>query len=153
MIDKYQSLTVEIARIGRYIKRIKTKEVAEIDPCLKGPHISCLYYIYKSNGTLTAKEITSICDEDKASISRSIEFLENNGYITCNCQNEKRYNSSLFLTEKGTIISEKITNKIDEIVDLTGIGLSEENRLNFYKTLFLISSNLKNIFDNYGDEN
>ena len=31
MIDRYQSLTVEIARISRYIKKIKTKEIADID--------------------------------------------------------------------------------------------------------------------------
>ena len=152
MIDRYQSLTVEIARISRYIKKIKTKEIADIDPSLKGPHISCLYYIYKSNGKMTAKEISDICDEDKASISRSIDYLETNGYLTCNCKTEKRYKSHLYLTEKGNEISEKITLKIDDIVDLAGIGLTEENRIIFYKSLFLISKNLKNIYDSYGDE-
>ena len=114
MIDKYQSLTVEIARISRYIKRIKTEEISQIDPSLKGPHISCLYYIYKNNGTMTAKEISDISDEDKASISRSIDYLENNDYITCKCKSEKRYKSPLFLTQKGKEISEQITRPIDE---------------------------------------
>jgi len=151
MIDRYQSLTVEIARISRYIKRIKTEEIAEIDPSLKGPHISCLYYIYKNNGTMTAKEISDICDEDKASISRSIDYLEHNGYLTCECKTEKRYKSPIFLTDKGTKISQQIKEKIDNIVELAGIGLTEENRINFYRTLFLISNNLKNIYDNYGE--
>jgi DNA-binding MarR family transcriptional regulator len=87
---------------------------------------------------MTAREISLICDEDKASISRSIDYLEHNGYLTCECKTEKRYKSPIFLTDKGAEISKQIKDKIDNIVELAGIGITEENRINFYKTLFLM---------------
>lgn len=153
MEDRFQLLTANIMKMGRYIKRIKSEEMADIEPDLKGPHVSCLYYIYKSNGTLTAKEITEICDEDKAAISRSLDSLEKDGYIVCESKTEKRYKSPISLTEKGKIVAAKTVKKVDKIVDIAGAGLTEENRKIFYESLALISKNLKNLYDGYGEKN
>ena len=153
MEDRFQLLTANIAKMSRYIKRIKSEEMADIEPGLKGPHVSCLYYIYKSNGTMTAKEITEVCDEDKAAISRSLDTLEKDGYISCESKTEKRYKSPISLTEKGKDVAVKVVKKIDKIVDLAGVGLSEENRKIFYESLALIGKNLKNLYDSYGENN
>ena len=153
MEDRFQLLTANIAKMSRYIKRIKSEEMADIEAGLKGPHVSCLYYIYKSNGTMTAKEITEVCDEDKAAISRSLDTLEKDGYISCESKTEKRYKSPISLTEKGKDVAVKVVKKIDKIVDLAGVGLSEENRKIFYESLALIGKNLKNLYDSYGENN
>ena len=153
MEDIFQLLTANIAKMSRYIKRIKSEEMADIEAGLKGPHVSCLYYIYKSNGTMTAKEITEVCDEDKAAISRSLDTLEKDGYISCESKTEKRYKSPISLTEKGKDVAVKVVKKIDKIVDLAGVGLSEENRKIFYESLALIGKNLKNLYDSYGENN
>ena len=153
MEDRFQLLTANIAKMSRYIKRIKSEEMADIEAGLKGPHVSCLYYIYKSNGTMTAKEITEVCDEDKAAISRSLDTLEKDGYISCESKTEKRYKSPISLTEKGKNVAVKVVKKIDKIVDLAGVGLSEENRKIFYESLALIGKNLKNLYDSYGENN
>ena len=79
-MDRFKNFTVLINNISRNIKRIKSEEMKDFD--LKTPHVSCIYYLYIENN-LTAKELTDICDEDKAQISRSIDYLENNGYIIC----------------------------------------------------------------------
>ena len=118
MEDRFQLLTANIAKMSRYIKRIKSEEMADIEAGLKGPHVSCLYYIYKSNGTMTAKEITEVCDEDKAAISRSLDTLEKDGYISCESKTEKRYKSPISLTEKGKDVAVKVVKKIDKIVEL-----------------------------------
>lgn len=152
MKDRFQLLTANIAKMSRYIKRIKSEEMADIEPGLKGPHVSCLYYIYKSNGTMTAKEITEVCDEDKAAISRSLDALEKDGYIYCESKTEKRYKSPLALTEKGRQVGEKVAKKIDRIVDVAGVGLTEENRKIFYESLALITENLKGLYDGYGEK-
>ena len=116
--------------------------MAEFD--LKSTHVSCLYYLYSEN-TLTAKELCDICDEDKAAISRSLEYLENNGYLKCESKTVKRYKSPIELTEKGKIIANKISEKIERILEEASIGLSEENRVIFYKSLSLISENLEKL--------
>ena len=150
MEERFKTFTVLISKINRCIRRIKTEEMDEFD--LKSPHVSCLYYLYKV-GTLTAKELGDICNEDKASISRSLDYLEKRGYITCESNLKKRYRSQLELSEKGFLIGEKIADKIDKILDLASTGLTEEKRKILYEGLTLICNNLENLCENYkGDK-
>ena len=151
-MELYHTLTTQIAKMSRSIKRIKSEEMADLDPGLKGPHVSCLYYIYKSDGTMTAKEISDVCEEDKAAISRSLDYLEREGYISSESKTEKRYKCPLSLTTKGQEVGVKIAEKIDKIVVMAGTGLSDENRKIFYETLSLINNNLKKLYDTYGEK-
>ena len=139
-MDRFETFTVLISKISRSIRKIKSKEMAKFN--LKSPHVSCLYYLYK-NGDLTAKNLCDICDEDKAAISRSIEFLEKNDFIKCESKAEKRYKSPLFLTEKGKEVGNILVEKIDRILDVASAGLKEEDRDIFYRVLFQISKNLE----------
>ena len=141
---------MQIAKCNRCIRKIKQEEMEMFD--LKGPHVSCLHYLYKSNGSLTLKELCDICDEDKAYISRAIDSLENDGYIECNSKTEKRYKSPLMLTEKGQKASIEIVKKIDQIVADAGIGVTPENREIFYKTFKTICDNLQKICEKYGEQ-
>ena len=118
---------------------------------LKGPHVSCLYYLYKSNGALTLKELCDICDEDKAYISRAVDSLEKDGYIECDSKTEKKYKCPLYLTEKGKVAAEKTVKKIDQIVISAGIGITQEDRDIFYKTFKTISDNLQKLCEKYGE--
>ena len=146
MEERFQTFTVLISKISRSIRKIKTEEMAEFN--LKSPHVSCLYYLYKE-GPLTAKELCDICDEDKAAISRSIVYLERDGYITCLTDAHKRYKSPLKLTAKGEEAGKRVADKIDGIINKAGEGLSEEDRTIFYRSLGMINDNLQEICKNY----
>ena len=148
MQERFQTFTVLIARLNRCIRKIKTEEMAEFD--LKSPHVSCLYYLYKSD-SLTSKELCDICDEDKANVSRSIEYLEKNGYLVCKSKTEKRYKSPLVLTEKGRMTGEHIVRKIDAILDAVSEGIPEEHRLIMYRSLSVLCGNLQKICDAYDE--
>ena len=148
MQERFQTFTVLIARLNRCIRKIKTEEMAEFN--LKSPHVSCLYYLYKSD-SLTAKELCDICEEDKANISRSIEYLEKNGYLVCKSKTEKRYKSPLVLTEKGRETGEYIVRKIDAILDSVSEGIPEEHRMIMYRSLSVICDNLQKICDAYDE--
>ena len=146
--ERFQTFTVLMAKISRCIRRIKTEEMAEFN--LKSPHVSCLYYLYKED-FLTAKELCDICEEDKANISRSIVYLETNGYITCLSNAQKRYKSPLSLTDKGREVGRRITEKIDGKLLSVGDGLDDESRAVMYRSLSIISDNLQKICDGYGE--
>ena len=148
MQERFQMFTVLITKINRSIRRIKTEEMAEFD--LKSPHVSCLYYLYK-NACLTAKALCDICGEDKASVSRSLEFLEEKGFVVCGTSAKKRYKSPLTLTEKGKEVGGRLAKKIDAVLEKAGAGLSEEDRAIFYRCLGIICENLQQICDNYDD--
>ncbi len=115
---------------------------------LKSPHVSCLYYIYKLR-SLTATELCDISMEDKAAVSRSIDYLEKNGYLSCKASStQKRYRAPLVLTEKGEITAKRIANKLDAILEKAGEGVSDEHRQILYRSLSVICQNLDTISEN-----
>lgn len=149
MEKKFQTFTTLVARCSRAIKRIKSNEMSEFN--LKAPHVSCLYYLYIASNPMTAKDLCDVCDQDKSYISKALESLENGGYIVCNSKTEKKYKCTLMLTEKGNEVAEKITKKIDKLVEKASIGLSENDRKIFYQCFNSIIYNLENITNNYGE--
>ncbi len=142
MNERFETFTVLIAKISRNIRKIKNQEMADYQ--LRSPHISCLYYLYMENG-LTATELCERCEEDKATISRCLDYLEKNGYLTCDTKSTKRYKSPLLLTEKGNEIAEKIAFKINTVLDEISSVLTEQERVQFYRSLMLISDKLDEI--------
>ena len=141
MQERFNTFTVLIAKLGRTIRRIKTEEMQEFD--LKSTHVSCLYHLYL-HGQLTSKQLADECDEDKAAVSRSLEYLENNGYIYTVKDATRRYKRPLDLTEKGREVAARISKKIEGYLSIANQGISDEDRLVMYKTLSTISENLQN---------
>lgn len=146
MQNRFETFTLLITSINRSIQRIKAEEMAEFD--LKSSHVSCLYYLYKQN-SLTARDLCDICGEDKANISRSVKYLEEHGYLVCESTAQKRYLSTLSLTEKGREVGRALAEKVDGILDSASRGLTEEERLIMYRSLTLINENLSKICDEY----
>lgn len=142
MQARFETFTVLINRISRNIRKIKNQEMAEYN--LRNAHVSCLYYLY-SGDNLTATDLCERCEEDKATISRALEYLEDHGYVICESRNGKRYKSPLVLTEKGRHVGKKIADKIDGVLDEISISLSEEERVAFYRSLSIISESLETL--------
>lgn len=146
MHSRYKAFTFLITKLNRCIHQIKTQVMSEFN--LKSSHLSCLYYIFKEN-SLTAKELSVICAEDKAAISRAIDFLEKEGYIACDSDAKKRYRAPLRLTQKGQEIGEVISKRIDEVLSVASFSVKKEERDVMYESLKTILNNL----EEYGKEN
>ena len=127
MQERFETFTVLINRISRNIRKIKNQEMADYD--LRSAHVSCLYYLYSSEG-LTSTDLCERCEEDKASISRALDYLEKNGYLSREAS-AKRYKSPLLLTEKGREMGRKIAEKIDSVLEAISGGLTDEERGEF----------------------
>lgn len=145
MQERFEMFTVLINRISRDIRRIKNQEMAAYH--LRSAHVSCLYYIYSLDG-VTSAELCEHCEEDKATISRALDYLEGNGFILRPCEGAKRYKSSLHLTEKGRAVGEQIAERIRSILDAVSHTLTEEERAAFYRSLSAISRSLGAIAQN-----
>ena len=142
MQERFEIFTVLINRISRNIKKIKNQEMAEYN--LRSAHVSCLYYIYTLKGA-TATDLCERCEEDKATISRALDYLDANGYITREVESTKRYKSPLLLTSKGKEVGKKIADKISGVLDTISVGLTDEERVAFYRSLAIISDSLEAI--------
>ena len=148
MQERFKNFTLLITKISRCIRKIKTEEMAEFN--LKSTHVSCLYYLYTFR-SLTSKELCEVCDEDKAAISRSLVFLEKNGYLEALEKDNKKYKRPIELTEKGRIAGKHIVERIDNILAISSEGVSEEERAILYRSLTKISENLQKVCDEYED--
>ena len=140
MEERFELFTALITKISRSIKKIKNQEVEEYG--LRSPHVSCLYYLYITDG-LTATELCERCEEDKATVSRSLDYLETNGYILCESKSAKRYKSPLYLTEQGRMVAAKVAAKISRVLDDVSAAMTEEERVAFYRSLAMISDSLE----------
>lgn len=147
-MERFKTFTVLIASLTRSIRKIKTEEMAKWK--LKSPHVSCIYYLYERR-SLTAKELCDICAEDKANVSRSIEYLEENGYIRCESKTLKRYKSHFELTEKGYEIGKSLSERVKLVLDKSSSGVSADERAIMYKSLMIINDNLQKMADEYAD--
>ena len=139
MEQRFETFTVLINRISRNIRKIKNQEMADYE--LRSAHVSCLYYLYTEEG-LTATALCERCEEDKATISRSLEYLVEKGFLTSPSRTAKRYKSPLILTEKGREVGKKIADKINGVLDEISVGLTEEERVALYRSLSIVSDSL-----------
>lgn len=126
MEKRFETFTVLVNRINRNIRKIKNQQMAEYG--LRSAHVSCLYYLYTDKG-LTATDLCECCEEDE-------------GYLCCESKTAKRYKSPLLLTEKREKIAGLIAGKIDWVLQEVSVGLTEEERLAFYRSLSIISDSL-----------
>ena len=145
MEERFETFTVLINRISRNIRKIKIQEMADYD--LRSVHVSCLYYLYTCKGA-TATDLCERCEEDKATISRALDYLETNGYLIRESKSTKHYKSPLILTDKGSLVGKKIADKICGVLDAISADLTEEERVAFYRSLSIISQSLENVSKN-----
>lgn len=146
MQERFEKFTMLIVKLARNIKRIKSLEMEEFE--LKSPHVSCLYYLNNNEG-LTFKQLCEACDEDKASVSRSVEHLVGKGLLTHSSTNINAYKSKILLTEEGKRIADEINKKISDVLEDAGKGVSDDERAIMYRSLTIISDNLEKISESH----
>ena len=139
MNQRFDAFVSGITACYKYIQRIKSMEMTEFG--LKGTHVMCLYYLRQNPAGLTAAQLCGLCAEDKAAISRTVSELRSRGYITT--LSEKAYRAMLTLTSTGQELARKFDHLIESWVAIGGDGLTDEERLGFYRSLSSITENLR----------
>lgn len=143
MTDRFDAFVSGITVCYKYIQRIKSAEMGEFG--LKGTHVMCLYYLRQNPEGLTASQLSTLCSEDKAAISRAVSELRKRGYVTSS--SEKNYRAPLRLTQAGQEIYAQMEPLIVNWTAAGGVGLTSEARTDFYESLALIAGNLRKKMD------
>lgn len=155
MDDRFEKLTTGVARIHKCVQKIKKYYMGTLG--LKGTHVMCIYFLATHPDGLTAASLCSLCQEDKAGISRILSDLQKNEYIDYTTSSDtKKYRAKAVLTDRGLQCAQKVTLLINESVDKASQNISPEDRVIFYRTLFTIADNLQNIctdLDSHSKEN
>ena len=144
MTERFETFVLSINRIYRAVQRIKTREMTELG--LKGTHVMCLYQLLRHKDGLTAAELSGLCLEDKAAVSRAVSRLEALGLVQLQAGGDKRrYRAKIHLTDAGIAAADKMTAATRRVVQKGGDGLTEEQRAVFYQALDMISKNLERL--------
>lgn len=141
MLNRFGAFVTGITACYKYIQRIKSMEMTEFG--LKGTHVMCLFYLHHNPEGLTAAQLSQLCGEDKAAISRTLGELETKGCLYTDTAGGKKYRAQLHLTPQGEQMAIRIDSLIEDWVCVGGEGLSQQEREDFYRVLGLIAENLK----------
>ncbi len=140
MIDRFELFATTITQIYKNLQRIKMQEMSGFE--LRGTYVMCLFELNRNPEGLTITQLSQLCGEDKAAISRTISELVKRGLVTSN--NNKKYRAPLVLTEEGQETANKIDALASTAVQAGSAGLTMEELKIFYKALTTISDNLNN---------
>ena len=145
MDTRFETFALSILELNRYIQRIKDIEMQKFG--LRAGHTMCLYYLGRHGEGLTATELTAMCSEDKAAISRTLSQLLGKKLVTCDIPEGKRaYRTLYFLTDSGREIVKSIDSRIEEIFSGGSEGLTDEQREALYTSMNTILKNLKKLY-------
>lgn len=143
MIRRFEEFSGAIACIHRQIQKIERAEMARYG--LKGPHVQCMLALARNPEGVTATRLCEICDKDKAAISRTVAELVAAGMVMRCGSGSKRYRVQLRLTEQGSRIAREVTSLTAKAVAQAGVGLSQEDRMIFYRVINQIASNIQQL--------
>lgn len=140
MIDRFELFTTTITQIYKNLQRIKMQEMSGFE--LRGTYTMCIFELNRNPEGLTITQLSQLCGEDKAAISRTVSELVKRGLVTSN--NDKKYRAPLILTKEGRETACKIDTLASTAVEAGSNGLTTEEIKIFYKALTTISNNLNN---------
>ena len=146
--DRFELFTTTITQIYKSLQKIKSHEMTEFQ--LKGTHVMCLFELHKHPEGLTITELSTLCEEDKAAISRTVSELIERELVSNN--SEKKYRAPIVLTTQGQEITARINEMAANAAIAGSADMSHEERMTFYQTLTNISDNLKNYIEQLNEK-
>ena len=143
MIKRFEQFSASVACIHRCIQKIERVEMAKYG--LKGPHAQCLLAMSRHPEGITASRLCTICDKDKAAISRTVAELEREGLIERCSVNGNRYRAPLRVTEQGRAAAAHVGERAKLAVEKASEGMTDDQRVTLYSVLNLIAGHLQTI--------
>jgi DNA-binding MarR family transcriptional regulator len=114
--QKYDSLGFLVNRASRSLLQLFNKRLAEAGLELKIDHVFLLFKIIENNNIHTQQQLAEITCTDKATVTRQLDFLENEKLIARKNDKIDRRNKRIEITEKGKKLIQKIEQEIKAIV-------------------------------------
>lgn len=142
MEKRFERFAAAVLEMNRYLQRIKEQEMRRFG--LRSAHTMCIFYLGQHPEGLTVTQLTEICREDKAAVSRNLSELSWMGLVSCSAPPDRRvYRDPYRLTERGTEIAAQVEARVSDALSACGRGLTEAQRDNFYTAAQIIISNLE----------
>ena len=126
MVSRFEQFTSAVFSINRCVQKIERVEMAKFG--LKGPQAQCLLAMVRYPEGITSSQLRTICDKDKAAISRTVADLEQEGMIRRVTHNGNRYRAMLMLTAQGLEAAQQVRERAQLAVEKASEGMTDEER-------------------------
>ena len=140
---RFEKFILSVEGIHKAVQKIKLSEAPKFG--LKSVHLFWLCELLKNSDGMTARELSEKSRINRSLVSREIEFLGENGYVTIAPSGKNGYNAKIILTDKGRETAVDIERAALDFQDRAGLGISEEELSSFYSTLDKILLNLSQL--------
>lgn len=131
--ERFTPFVLLIEKISKNIKRIADREMEQYG--LRSSHVMCMLQLAKTENGLSSSMLADACGVDKAFISRITNELLEKGYVTKEENTAKIYKTNFILTEKGKEINKKMTEIVNNYVNLVNQNVSKSDIETFYNVL------------------
>lgn len=138
--NRFEKFILAVEGIHKAVQKIKINEAPKFG--LKGVHLFWLCELLKSDEGMTACELAESTQINRSLVSREIETLSKNDYVTILPSGKGGYNAKLVLTEKGRAAATEIEAAALAFQRRAGAGISGDDLRTFYATLEKILENL-----------
>lgn len=138
MISRFEQFTFVVSAVYRHIQKLERDEMVKYG--YKGAFAQYLLAIARHPDGITCRGLCELCDKDKAAVSRIVSEMEEKGLVVREGHNERLYNASVKLTERGRAAADYVLERAGAAVD--AVGMTEEERAIFYDTFQHIAAKL-----------
>ena len=145
--DRFEIFSTSVLRLVRSVQVLKARKMAEYG--LKGTNAICLCRVLESETGLTATELASVCELDKAQVSRSMTELLQKGFVERDGGDERRYKQRYILTPTGQHAALDIRHTIAEIEEAVSKNIPPVALDHFYHTLYKLCDNFDVLLGKY----
>lgn len=135
--------------LGRYIGRIHNLFSYKLNQLLRQyeaditvDQFRLLTHLWKQDG-ISQQQLAVLVRRDRASVTRMVDILEEQGIISRRADNEDRRINLIFLTKKGKQLEPVASKAAQETLDISQNGFSKADRLVLTELLKKIITNLK----------
>ena len=148
--NRFEKFILSVEGIHKSVQKIKLRLAPKFG--LKGVHLLWLCALLNQSDGMTACELAETSQINRSLVSREIEALRKNQYITISGSGKGGYNAKIVLTEKGYEIAKRIESAALDFQNRTSANISEEELVSFYATLDKILYNLSQLASENPDE-
>ena len=139
-LDRFETFTGSVLELNRLLQKLKEIEMKPLG--LRANHVMCLYHLGKAPEGLTVTELTRVCREDKAAVSRAAAQLTARGLVSSRAQGVRSYRAKLTLTPAGQEVAQQLRRRVDSAVAGGGEGLTRQQRETLYAAMNIVIDNL-----------
>ena len=143
MLNRFARFSLAISEIDRCWHKLAADEMAKYE--LNSPHAVYLTTLYAHEDGITAAKLAELCCKNKADVSRMVAILETKGLVYKKAVGSNNYRARLLLTAEGKRAAAHVQERAALAVELAGAGMTEADRIVFYRCLEQITENLQTL--------